>query len=46
MKVPVYTQLIDELKADEGVKNEIYLDHLGLPTCGVGHLIRESDPEY
>ena len=46
MKVPVYTQLIDELKADEGVKNEIYLDHLGLPTCGVGHLIRESDPEH
>ena len=46
MKVPVYTQLIDELKADEGVKNEIYLDHLGLPTLGVGHLIRESDPEY
>ncbi|QDP45679.1 MAG: putative endolysin [Prokaryotic dsDNA virus sp.] len=46
MKVPIYIQLRDELKADEGVKNEIYLDHLGLPTCGVGHLIRESDPEY
>ena len=34
------------MKVDEGVKNEIYLDHLGLPTCGVGHLIRQSDPEY
>ena len=29
MKVPVYTQLIEEHKADVGVKNEIYLDHLG-----------------
>ena len=25
---------------------EIYLDHLGLPTFGVGHLILESDPEH
>ena len=39
-------QLRETLKVDEGVKNEIYLDHLGLPTCGVGHLIRQSDPEY
>ncbi len=36
----------DELKRDEGVKNEIYLDHLGLPTCGIGHLITEWDTEY
>jgi lysozyme len=36
----------DELKRDEGVKNEIYLDHLGLPTCGIGHLITEWDNEY
>ena len=36
----------DELKRDEGVKNEVYLDHLSLPTCGVGHLIKETDPEY
>ncbi len=34
-------QFRDELKRDEGVKNEIYLDHLGLPTCGIGHLITE-----
>jgi len=38
--------LRDELKIDEGVKYEIYLDHLGLPTLGVGHLIRETDPEF
>lgn len=35
-----------QLKVDEGVKYEIYLDHLGLPTFGVGHLIIESDPEF
>ena len=39
-------QLREELKTDEGVKYEVYLDHLGLPTCGIGHLITESDPEY
>jgi lysozyme len=38
--------LKEEIKADEGYKNEIYLDHLGLPTLGVGHLIKETDPEY
>jgi lysozyme len=36
----------EQLKTDEGVKYEIYLDHLGLPTFGVGHLITESDPEF
>ena len=35
-----------ELEIDEGVKHEIYLDHLGLPTFGIGHLITASDPEY
>ena len=39
-------QFRDELKRDEGVKYEIYLDHLGLPTCGIGHLITEWDNEY
>ena len=35
-----------ELEIDEGVKHEIYLDHLGLPTFGIGHLITKSDEEY
>ena len=39
-------QLRETLKVDEGVKNEIYLDHLGLPTCGIGHLITDLDTEY
>ena len=39
-------QLREELKIDEGVKYEIYLDHLGLPTFGIGHLVVEGDPEH
>lgn len=38
-------QLKQELAEDEGCKYEIYLDHLGLPTVGIGHLITEDDPE-
>ena len=38
--------LQEQLAIDEGIKFEIYLDHLDLPTCGIGHLILESDPEY
>ena len=39
-------QLREELERDEGVKYEIYNDHLGYATFGVGHLVIESDPEY
>jgi lysozyme len=38
--------LREQLKIDEGVKYEIYLDHLDLPTFGIGHLVLESDQEY
>ena len=40
------TELMKELIMDEGYKYEIYLDHLGYPTLGVGHLITEKDEEY
>ena len=39
-------KLREELENDEGVKYEIYNDHLGYPTFGIGHLILDSDPEY
>lgn len=39
-------QLRKEIEIDEGVKYEVYLDHLGLPTCGIGHLIVEGDEEH
>ena len=38
--------LKNQLIADEGVMYKVYLDHLGKPTFGVGHLITYSDPEY
>ena len=39
-------KLREEIKYDEGSVNEIYLDHLGLPTFGIGHLVTERDEEY
>ena len=39
-------KLREEIEYDEGNVKKVYLDHLGLPTFGIGHLIRESDPEH
>ena len=39
-------KLREEIEYDEGNVEEIYLDHLGLPTFGIGHLVRESDSEH
>jgi lysozyme len=39
-------QLRKEIEADEGCRYDIYLDHLGYPTFGIGHLISETDPEH
>ena len=36
----------EQLKIDEGVVYEIYEDHLGYPTFGVGHLVLDTDPEH
>lgn len=38
--------IYEQLKVDEGVVYEIYEDHLGYATFGVGHLVLESDPEH
>ena len=38
-------KLREEIAADEGEVHEIYLDHLGLATFGIGHLVRDEDPE-
>ncbi|MGY8868525.1 MAG: glycoside hydrolase family protein, partial [Methylophagaceae bacterium] len=35
-----------QLQLDEGIKYEIYNDHLGYPTFGVGHLITKQDEEF
>ena len=41
-----FERLFEQLKYDEGVVYEIYKDHLGYPTFGIGHLVLEADPEY
>lgn len=46
MKSTVLNELRQELAEDEGCKYEIYLDHLGLPTFGIGHLVTKEDKEY
>ena len=39
-------KLREQLKIDEGIKHEVYLDHLGLKTCGIGHLCLDGEPEF
>ena len=39
-------KLREELEIDEGRVDEIYTDHLGYPTFGIGHLVIEHDAEY
>ena len=39
-------QLREELEQDEGCVYEVYLDHLGYETFGIGHLITRHDEEY
>ena len=39
-------RLREQLKIDEGVKYEIYKDHLGYDTFGIGHLVVKEDVEF
>ena len=39
-------KLREELTLDEGCVDNIYLDHLGYSTFGIGHLVLKTDPEY
>jgi len=39
-------QLREDLERDEGCVYEVYLDHLGYETFGIGHLITDQDFEY
>jgi lysozyme len=40
------SKLREQLKIDEGVKYEVYDDHLGYKTFGIGHLVTPEDEEY
>lgn len=35
-----------QLIEDEGKRNDIYLDHLGYKTVGIGHLLTANDPSW
>ena len=39
-------KLREQLELDEGVKYEVYKDHLGYPTFGIGHLVTDTDAEF
>ena len=39
-------QLREELEVDEGCAYQIYNDHLGYPTFGIGHLVTGHDKEH
>ena len=39
-------RLREQLKEDEGIKYEIYRDHLGYKTFGIGHKVKRYDEEY
>ena len=46
MNIKNPSKLKEEIMRDEGVVYEIYKDHLGYPTFGIGHLVKETDPEH
>ena len=46
MKIKNPSKLKEEIIRDEGVVYAIYKDHLGYPTFGIGHLVKDSDPEF
>ena len=39
-------KLYEEIKADEGEVLEVYKDHLGYDTIGIGHLVTAEDEEF
>lgn len=39
-------EITEDLIRHEGIVLKVYLDHLGLHTCGVGHLIKLGDDEF
>ena len=39
-------RLTKEITSDEGCVLEVYADHLGYKTVGIGHLVQARDPEW
>lgn len=40
------SRLIKQLEIDEGKRHSVYKDSLGYRTVGIGHLIKDSDPDW
>lgn len=40
-----YNDMFEELKRHEGYKNDVYKDHLGYLTVGIGHLLSKEECE-
>ena len=40
-----YNKLYEQVKRHEGFVKEVYVDSLGFPTAGVGHLLTRDDPD-
>lgn len=46
LKSTTQLKIKQDLEYHEGRVPHVYLDHLGYKTLGIGHLIRQSEPEY
>ena len=43
MATRIYQAFLDHLKLREGYRDNVYLDTLGNPTCGVGHVLTSEE---
>ena len=46
LRLTTLQKIKEDIERHEGKVPRIYLDHLGYKTLGIGHLIRQSEPEY
>ena len=46
LRLTTLRKIKEDIAFHEGNIPYIYLDHLGYKTLGIGHLIRQSEPEY
>jgi len=46
LRLTTLRKIKEDIERHEGNVPYVYLDHLGYKTMGIGHLIRQSEPEY
>jgi lysozyme len=46
LRLTTLQRIKEDIERHEGNVPYVYLDHLGYKTMGIGHLIRQSEPEY